>query len=70
MLCRAAQVDAGGGQRAFRLLPAPDRLELLLPCVLFGVRSRYEPLMAEVALNLDFAPRLHAAARRITGAVC
>jgi hypothetical protein len=63
----AAQVDAGGGQRAFRLLPAPDRLELLLPCVLFGVRSRYEPLMAEVALNLDFAPRLHAAAKRITG---
>jgi hypothetical protein len=63
----SVQVDAGDGQTAFKLHAAPDRLELLLPCVLFGVRSHREPLMAEVAMNLDFAPRLHAAAKRITG---
>ena len=63
-------MDAGNGQTAFKLMAAPDRLELLLPCVLFGVRSHREPLMAEVAMNLDFAPRLHAAAKRITGGQC
>lgn len=63
------QVNAGGGHTAFKLHTAPDRLELLLPCVLFGVRSQREALMAEVAMNLDFAPRLHAAAKRISGAL-
>ena len=36
----AAQVDGGGGHTAFKLHAAPDRLEVLLPCVLFGVRSQ------------------------------
>lgn len=66
---RPLQVDGGGGHTAFKLHAAPDRLELLLPCVLFGVRSQQEPMMAEVAMNLEFAPRLHAAAKRITGRV-
>lgn len=62
-------MDAGDGSTAYKLRAAPDRLELLLPCVLFAVRSQHQKLMAEVAMNLHFAPPLQTAAQRIIGKI-
>lgn len=59
------QVDAGAGVTAFRVQPHPRRLEVLLPCILFGLRAENSPLMSEVAMNLHFAPQLQDMASRV-----
>mmetsp|Transcript_19298 Transcript_19298/g.58284 ORF Transcript_19298/g.58284 Transcript_19298/m.58284 type:complete len:576 (+) Transcript_19298:406-2133(+) len=58
-------VDAGAGVTAFRVQPHPRRLEVLLPCILFGLRAENSPLMSEVAMNLHFAPQLQDMASRV-----
>lgn len=51
-------VDAGGNVTAFSVQETPERLMLVLPCMLFGLRSLDSPLMTEIARNLHFAPHL------------
>ena len=56
------------GQKLYRLEAPPERVLLNLPCVMHSIQALDSPLMTELALNWNFAPRAQQLADKIIGA--
>jgi hypothetical protein len=63
------QAAREAGKKVPRRTPPPRRLLLSLPSTLLALRSRMQPLMTEVAMNLHFSPALRVSAARVAASV-